>query len=80
MSREEYPSYPVKASGGATEKGLSSHAPFLDVAPIRTFFYSIAWWSYILVADACVWRRCESSLMRSRPREFWFPEFWTIPL
>jgi len=122
MSRKEYPSYPVKASGGVSEKDLPSHVPevewhkkgggnvsggsrrsdertlpwygwvgmasllageaglFLDAAPIRTFFFGIAWWSYILVADACVWRRCGASLLRSRPREFWFLAFWSIPL
>ena len=59
----------------AGEAGL-----FLDVAPIRMFFYGIAWWSYILLADACVWRRCGASLLRSRPREFWFLAFWSVPL
>ncbi len=59
----------------AGEAGL-----LLDIAPIRMFFFGIAWWSYILVADASAWRRCGESLLRSRPREFWFLAFWSIPL
>jgi hypothetical protein len=53
---------------------------FLDVAPIPMFFYGIAWWSYILLVDACAWRRCGASLLRSRPGEFWFLAFWSVPL
>ena len=53
---------------------------FLDVAPIPMFFYGIAWWSYILLVDACAWRRCGASLLRSRPWEFWFLAFWSVPL
>ena len=58
----------------AGEAGL-----FLDVAPIRMFFFGIAWWSYILLVDACVWRRLGYPL-RNRPKEFWFLAFWSVPL
>jgi len=53
---------------------------FLDLVPIRILFYCIAWWSYIFLADACVWRRRGFSLLRSRPWEFWFLAFWSVPL
>jgi len=59
----------------AGEAGL-----LLDIAPIRMFFYGIVWWSYILLADASVWRRCGVSLLRNRPGEFWFLAFWSIPM
>jgi hypothetical protein len=53
---------------------------FLNVVPISMAFYGIAWWSYILLVDACAWRRCGASLLRSRPWEFWFLAFWSVPL
>ena len=53
---------------------------FLGFAPVRVMFYCIAWWSYIFLADACVWRRRGSSLVRSRPWEFWFLAFWSVPI
>lgn len=52
----------------------------LDVAPIRILFYCVAWWSYIVLADACVWRRRGYSLVRNRPWEFWVLAFWSVPL
>lgn len=59
----------------AGEAGL-----FLGLAPIRVAFYCIAWWSYIFLADAVVWRRCGFSLVRSRTWEFWFLAFWSVPI
>ena len=53
---------------------------YLNLTAIRTLFYCIAWWSYILLADAWVWRRGGYSLLRSRPWEFWFLAFWSVPL
>jgi hypothetical protein len=55
----------------------------LDVFPVRVAFYFLAWWSYILLADAWVWRRRGWSLLRDRPREFlvlafWSPAVWNI--
>ncbi len=53
---------------------------FLDLLPVRILFYGIAWWSYIFLIDAAVWRRRGYSLVRNRPREFWFLAFWSVPL
>jgi Domain of unknown function (DUF4332) len=53
---------------------------FLGLAHVRVMFYCIAWWSYIFLADACVWRRRGTSLLRSRPWEFWFLAFWSVPI
>jgi hypothetical protein len=46
----------------------------------RIKVYCIAWWSYIVLADACVWRRRGSSLLRDRPWEFWVLAFWSVPI
>lgn len=59
----------------AGEAGL-----FLGLVPVRIVFYCIAWWSYIFLVDALVWRRLGRSLVRSRPWEFWFLAFWSVPI
>lgn len=41
----------------------------LRVEPFRSWFYSFAWWSYILVADSLVLRLRGSSLLHDRRRE-----------
>lgn len=52
----------------------------LDVLAVRILFYCIAWWSYIVLADAWVWRRRGDSLLRNRSREFAVLAFWSVPL
>ena len=59
----------------AGEAGL-----LLGLVPVRITFYCIAWWSYIVLVDACVWRRRGVSLLRRRPWEFWFLAFWSVPI
>lgn len=51
-----------------------------DALPIRMVFYCIAWWSYIALVDAWVWRRRGYSLLRSRPWEFCVLAFWSTSL
>jgi transcriptional regulator with XRE-family HTH domain len=53
---------------------------FLGLVPVQIMFYCIAWWSYIFLVDAFVWRRRGFSLVRSRPWEFWFLAFWSVPI
>jgi hypothetical protein len=55
-------------------------ALFRHVSWVETLFYCIAWWSYILLADAWVWRRRGHSLLRNRPWEFLVLAFWSIAL
>jgi hypothetical protein len=45
-------------------------ALFLRVFAVQVLFYCIAWWSYIVLADAWVWKRRGHSLLRDRPWEF----------
>jgi hypothetical protein len=52
----------------------------LGVRLVEITFYGIAWWSYILLVDACVWKRRGTSLLRDRPREFWCLAFWSVPV
>ena len=51
---------------------------FLEVSPVQVLFYCIAWWSYIVVADAWVWRKRGHSLLRNRPWEFLVLAFWSV--
>ncbi len=37
--------------------------------PFATWFYSFAWWSYIVMADAVIFHRRRESLLMSRPQE-----------
>ena len=59
----------------AAEVGLA-----LGLFPVRVAFYFLAWWSYILLADAWVWRRRGWSLLRNRPGEFLVLTFWSAAL
>jgi len=38
--------------------------------PFASYFYCFAWWSYIMVADACVYRARGASLLSSYPGRF----------
>ncbi len=56
---------------------------FLNVPIVRDFFYLLAWWPYILLADGLVYRRTGWSILKSRPRAFldllpWSVTFWLI--
>jgi hypothetical protein len=59
----------------AGEAGL-----FFGFVLARIMYYCVAWWSYIFLVDALVWRRQGVSLVRSRPWEFWFLAFWSVPI
>jgi hypothetical protein len=53
----------------------------LRVEVVGQWFYVFAWWPYILFADALVYRRKGTSLLRDHPREFalllpWSLCFW----
>ncbi|HYB72225.1 MAG TPA: DUF4332 domain-containing protein [Candidatus Sulfotelmatobacter sp.] len=63
------------ATLAAGEAGLA-----LGIYPVQVLFYVIAWWSYILLADAAIWKIRGDSLLRDRPWEFVVLAFWSIPL
>ena len=51
---------------------------FLGALTVQVLFYCIAWWSYIALADAWVWRHRGHSLLRDRPWEFLVLAFWSV--
>lgn len=53
---------------------------FLGVFAIQVLFYCIAWWSYIVLADAWVWKRRGHSLLRDRPWELLVLAFWSVAI
>jgi hypothetical protein len=65
---------------GAGILGLGELGVLLGSFPVRVGFYFLAWWSYILLADAWVWRRRGYSLLRTHPREFLLLAFCSAPL
>lgn len=48
--------------------------------PFATWFYSFAWWSYILFVDGWVYRHRKESLILSFPGRFFFLAGWSIVL
>src|SRR5439155_14975397 len=80
--RRAYPRRMVLVAGllvfAAATAGLA-----LLVEPIPTWYYHLAWWSYILAADDLNHRISGSSLMRDHPRRFlWLAgvsvAWWTL--
>ena len=51
---------------------------YFRVEPFFSWFYSFAWWSYILIADSVVHCLQGRSLIRNRPREFWMLVPWSV--
>lgn len=62
----------MKAHGlvGIVVLVISEILLFAEVEPITTWFYSLAWWSYILIADSLVYRLRGESLMLNHRRKF----------
>jgi hypothetical protein len=58
---------------------LASHVLVcLRVEPLYTYFFSFAWWPYILWIDGWVYWRTGHSLLRTQPRTFGATAFWSI--
>jgi hypothetical protein len=55
-------------------------ALFLGVYAVQVLFYCIAWWSYIMLVDAWVWKRRGHSLLRNRRWEFFVLAFWSVAI
>jgi hypothetical protein len=53
---------------------------YLDILAVRILYYCIAWWSYIILADALVWKRRGDSLLRNRAWEFLVLTFWSVAI
>ena len=50
---------------------------FLRLEPALTWFYPIAWWSYIFIVDGVVFRRTDRSLIWDHGRRFWLMACWS---
>jgi hypothetical protein len=50
---------------------VSEYCLFKEIEPFYTWFYCFAWWSYLLIADAVLFRLRGSSLLTDRRSEFW---------
>jgi hypothetical protein len=57
---------------------VSEIAVFKKVDPFYSWFYCFAWWSYILIVDAVIYRLKGNSLIVNRTREFLFLVPWSI--
>ncbi|NOT57453.1 MAG: DUF4332 domain-containing protein [Deltaproteobacteria bacterium] len=58
---------------------LTSHVlVLLHVEPLYTYFFSFAWWPYILWIDGWVYWRTGTSLLLTQPRAFVAAAFWSI--
>jgi hypothetical protein len=56
---------------------------FRATEPFASWFYPIAWWSYILIVDGIIYRLQRNSLIINRRREFlvmipWSVTFWLV--
>ncbi len=51
---------------------------FKKIDPFYSWFYCFAWWSYILIIDAVIYRLKGNSLIVNRTREFLFLIPWSI--
>ena len=50
------------------------------VEPFLSWFYALAWWSYILIIDSVVYRLKGNSLIISRTREFFLMIVWSFTI
>ena len=70
--------FPVHGIFGIILLLLSEIFLFKKVDPFYSWFYSFAWWSYILIIDAVIYRLKGSSLILNRTREFFVMIPWSI--
>ena len=70
--------FPVHGILGIILLLLSEIFLFKKVDPFYTWFYSFAWWFYILIVDAVVYRLKGNSLILSRTKEFFLMIPWSI--
>src|SRR3990172_2922602 len=70
--------FPVHGILGILLLVLSEIFLFRKVEPFYSWFYSFAWWSYILTMDGIIYRLKGSSLILNRTREFFLMIPWSI--
>jgi len=70
--------FPIHGIFGIILLLLSEFFLFKKVDPFYSWFYSFAWWSYILIVDAVIYRLKGNSLIFSRTKEFFLMIPWSI--
>lgn len=70
--------FPIHGILGIILLLLSEIFLFEKLDPFYSWFYSFAWWSYILVVDAVIYRLKGNSLILSRTKEFFVMIPWSI--
>ncbi|NIO03224.1 MAG: DUF4332 domain-containing protein [Proteobacteria bacterium] len=65
---------------GVTVLIVAQGLMFYRVEPFFSWFYCLAWWSYILIVDSLIYRLKGNSLILSRPREFLLMIPWSFTL
>jgi hypothetical protein len=70
--------FPIHGILGIILLLLSEFFLFEKADPFYSWFYSFAWWSYILIIDAIIHRLKGNSLILSRTKEFFLMIPWSI--
>ena len=55
-------------------------ALFLRIEPVTTYFYSLIWWSYIVMIDGIIYRLRGNSLIVNRTRQFFLLIPWSVTI
>src|SRR4030066_1263610 len=70
--------FPIHGFIGIALLLLSEFFLFKKVEPFYSWFYCFAWWSYILIIDAIIYRLKGNSLILSRTKEFFLMIPWSV--
>ena len=70
--------FPIHGIFGILLLLLSEIFLFKKVDPFYSWFYCFAWWSYILIIDAMIYRLKGNSLILSRTKEFFLMIPWSL--
>jgi hypothetical protein len=71
-------SFPIHGIFGIILLLLSEIFLFKKADPFYSWFYCFAWWSYILIIDAIIYRLKKNSLILSRTKEFFLMIPWSL--
>ena len=70
--------FPLHGMIGIVLLILSEIFHLKKIEPFYSWFYCFAWWSYILTADAIIYRLKGNSLLLSRTKEFFLMVPWSV--
>lgn len=70
--------FPLHGIIGIFTLALSEFLLFRKVEPFYSWFYSFAWWSYILTLDATIYSLKGNSLIMNRRKEFFLLIPWSV--